>query len=188
MVKLELAGAHTHLVSPLCSRCPHGRAGCCAAPPAVAWADIGRIVALGGRDWLLEQIRAENLRPMARGLAMRRAPAGVVGGEVYPERCGYLGPSGCTIAPDRRSATCNYYLCDEGFAEGQGSPDRARARDAHERLVALYGRWDLEIKAAIDERFPEGVSWNAAFLDWMGEAWKKREREAKRALGALRPR
>jgi len=187
MVKLRLAGAHTLLLSPLCSRCPHGRAGCCAAPPAIAWADIGRIVALGGRDWLLEQIRAENLRPVARGLAIRRATPATIDGEAYPERCGYLGPTGCTIAPDRRSATCNYYLCDEGFAEASGQLDAALARDAHERLVALYGRWDLEIKEAIDEQFSGGIAWDAAFLDWLGEAWKKRERGARKALRALSP-
>ena len=43
MIRLELAGVHSLLLSPLCARCPHGRAGCCEAPPAVAWADIGRI-------------------------------------------------------------------------------------------------------------------------------------------------
>src|SRR5262245_25470840 len=47
VIRLEVLGAHTHLHSTLCRRCPQGPAGCCAAPPAVAWADIGRISALG---------------------------------------------------------------------------------------------------------------------------------------------
>jgi hypothetical protein len=187
MVKLELAGVHTHLSSPLCSRCPQGRAGCCAAPPAMAWADIGRVVSLGGRDWLLSQIDAGDLRPIARGLAMRRVPAAEAGGEAFPARCTYHGPTGCTIPPSRRSATCNYYICGDAFDDGDRHADTAQARDAHERLMSMYGRWDLEMKEAIDARFPQGPPWDGAFLDWVGEVWRARAKGARRALRVLEP-
>ena len=44
MIRLELAGAHTHLHADLCACCPLGEAGCCATPPGVTWSDAGRIV------------------------------------------------------------------------------------------------------------------------------------------------
>ncbi|TKC99589.1 hypothetical protein [Polyangium fumosum] len=177
MIRLELAGVHTLLLSPLCARCPHGRAGCCEAPPAVAWADIGRIVSLGGRDFLLAEIHEGRLVPQTRGLSIRRAPPS----GPFPERCGYLGEAGCVLPPDRRSATCNYYLCDEAFAaaENEGDPRVPRGRKMHDRLTTLFGRWDLELAEAIGARYPRGAPWDAEFLDWLGAELTARVRKAR---------
>lgn len=192
MIRLELAGAHTRVNSTLCSRCPHGPAGCCAAPPGVAWADLGRIAQLGGVGWLLEQIQAGHLRPGPRGLAMLRvAPdGGPDEGREGAARCVYLGPEGCSIPTDRRSATCNYYVCDDALAHGgeaEGDPAARAARAAHERLVDRYGCWDLEIGAEVRERWPEGPPWDAPFLAWLGEAYARLTRRDRRALRRLEP-
>lgn len=191
MIRLEVLGAHTHLHSTLCGACPQGPAGCCASPPAIAWADIGRIVALGGGDWLLEEIRAENLRPAPRGLAIRRSEAREDALGSWPRKCTYHGPSGCTVASDRRSATCNYYLCDDAFergGEGRGDPDAARARRAHEALTELYGRWDLALAERVEAAFPGGAPWNKEFFEWIAMQCAELERASRRELRALLPR
>ncbi|MRG93845.1 hypothetical protein [Polyangium spumosum] len=166
MVRLALAGVHSLVLSPLCARCPHGRAGCCEAPPAVAWADVGRIVLLGGRDFLLAEIREGRLAPQRRGLSIRRVPPS----EPLPERCVYLGPSGCVLPPDRRSATCNYYLCEEAFgvAAAAGDPGVRLGRAIRDDLTAHFGRWDIELADRIRERYPEGPPWDGEFLGWLG--------------------
>lgn len=183
MLRLDLAGVDSLLLSPLCRRCPHGRAGCCAAPPAVAWADIGRIVRLGGRDFLLAEIREGRLVPSPRGLFIRRVAAS----EGFPARCTYLaGDRGCVLTPDRRSATCNYYLCEDGFvlAEQEGDPLVRTSRLVHERVADLLGQCDLELSALVTERFPEEIPWDAAFLDWLAAEFetllRRRRKELKR--------
>jgi hypothetical protein len=184
MIRLELAGAHTRLGSSLCGRCPQGPAGCCAAPPAVAWADIGRIVSLGGRSWLLDQIRTGCLRPGARGLSILRVGSPDVG----PARCVYHGPEGCTIPPEQRSATCNYYLCDDALVHGgeaRGDPAAVAGREAHEALTAFYGRWDLEIAERIRRVWPEGVRWDEPLLDWLGREVERLIRRDRKELPRL---
>ncbi|NUQ75416.1 MAG: hypothetical protein HUU21_17855 [Polyangiaceae bacterium] len=191
MIRLEVLGQHTHLFSSLCGRCPQGPAGCCASPPAVAWADIGRITAKGGLDWLLQEMRAGNLRPAPRGLAIRRSEAREDDFGAWPRKCVYHGPNGCTVPSDRRSATCNYYLCDDAFeagGEGQGDPTAARARRAHDTLTNLYGRWDLELSARISARFPGGHDWDDEFFSWIAEQFAELERASRKALRPLRPR
>src|SRR5258706_9512606 len=103
MIRLELLGAHTRVHATLCARCPQGPTGCCAGPPGVEWSDVGRIVSLGGVDWLLAQIASGALRPGARGLLLARVARRDAG--AWPERCVYHGPEGCTIPPDRRAST-----------------------------------------------------------------------------------
>lgn len=185
MFRVELAGIDSLLLTPLCRRCPHGRAGCCAAPPAVAWTDIGRIVRLGGRDFLLAEMLAKRLVPSPRGLSIQRIAAN----DDFPARCTYLSPTGCVLEPRRRSATCNYYVCDEAFvlAEEAGDPSVPSARIAHERIADLLGQCDIELSARVDARFPDKPSWDAAFLDWIAaqldELLQGRRRELKR-LGA----
>ncbi|HZF53115.1 MAG TPA: hypothetical protein VE093_30890 [Polyangiaceae bacterium] len=191
MIRLELTGLHTHLHSTLCGTCPQGPAGCCASPPAVAWADIGRITALGGLEWLLEEMRAGNLRPAPRGLAIRRSEEREDDRGKWPRKCVYHGPTGCTVPSDRRSATCNYYLCDDAFEAGgetAGDPTAARARRAHEALTDLYGRWDLELAARIVARYPDGPPWDKPFFQWLAGECAELEGASRKELRPLRPR
>src|SRR5690348_14046250 len=118
MIRLELLGVHTRISSTLCAHCPLGPTGCCQTPPGLAWAELGRIVSLHGRDWILEQLAEGRLRPGKRGLVLRRVEPADGGGDRLPARCVYHGREGCTIPPDRRAATCNYYVCDDALEHG----------------------------------------------------------------------
>lgn len=173
MLRLTLAGMDTVVTTPLCARCPSGPAGCCAAPPALAWADLGRIVRRGGAGWLRAEVEAGRLRPCARGLAIARVagPHGVA--------CAYLGARGCALAPDRRSGTCNEYLCEDALREAEraGDPEAASARAAHAALEAAFAAWDAALAEAIAAR-PEPPSFDDAFLGWLGEAFERAVREA----------
>lgn len=174
MIRLELAGEHTRLHSTLCWQCPHGATGCCASPPGVDWSDIGRIVTLGGREWLLREIAAGHLRPGERGLLLKRVDNQEANAGVWPTKCVYHGPQGCTIPPEQRAATCNYYICDDAFGfggEAQGDPAAVTGREAHAGLMALYGRWDLDLLAQVRQRWPAGPPWDPPFLDWVGGAF-----------------
>jgi hypothetical protein len=193
VIRLELAGPHTRVHSTLCGRCPQGRTGCCATPPGVEWSDIGRIVSLGGLEWLLAQIAAGNLRPGARGLHLRRAEPQDEGGHgsPLPSRCTFHGPEGCTIPPERRAATCNYYVCDDAFAdggEGRGDPAARSGRAALDALVALHGGWDQELAARLRARWPGGPPWDSTFLAWLGEEYESLVRRSRQALRPLMPR
>jgi hypothetical protein len=182
MIRLELKGPHTLLLSSLCARCPQGPTGCCAAPPELDWSDIGRVVALGGRAFLLAQIAAKNLVPAARGLALRRVRTRASSTEPRRARCVFHGPTGCTIAHDLRPATCNYFLCDDAYAErdeaGRADPAAPEARRAHEALKRLYEGWDRDLEALVAATWPEGPPWDEAFLDWLGAEMDRRMREA----------
>lgn len=170
MLRLTLAGMDTLVTTPLCARCPSGPAGCCAAPPALAWADLGRIVNRGGVAWLRAEIEAGRLRPCRRGLAIERA-AGPHG-----TACAYLGARGCTLAPDRRSATCNEYLCEDAYREAEvaGDPGASAARAAHAELERAFAAWD----EAIASRITATPRFDDAFFAWLGETF---ERVARRA-------
>lgn len=175
MIRLEMAGAQTRLHSTLCAQCPHGATGCCASPPGVDWSDIGRIVALGGGEWLLEAMERGDLRPGPRGLLLRRVASQEANAGVWPTKCVFHGPQGCTIPPERRAATCNYYICEDAFAvggEAEGDAAAVGAREALATLTALYGRWDLELMAKVAGRWPGGPPWDAAFLDWLGNHFR----------------
>jgi hypothetical protein len=171
MIRLVQAEAHTRLESTLCAACPQGSLGCCVSPPELGWADVGRIVSRGGRDWILAELAAGNLQLRPDGLAIRRVRRRE--SALVPRRlkCVYHGGEGCTIPPDRRSATCNYFLCADAFAEGgeaRGEPVAARARDAHATLRTRYTRWDRDLAARLGAVWPERATWDAAFLDWLG--------------------
>ncbi len=167
-LRLTLAGPDTLITSPLCARCPSGPAGCCAAPPAVAWADIGRIVRRGGADWLLREIEKGHLRPCPRGLAIARekGPHGVA--------CTYLGEGGCALPPDRRSVTCNEYLCEDALEDAAraGDPSASRARRAHLELERSLADWDAAIFAEVAVR-DAPVVWDEPFLRWLGAVFER---------------
>jgi hypothetical protein len=164
MLRLALAGPHTTIASSLCSACPYSPAGCCVAPPRLDWTDVGRIVSLGGRDWLLEQIALGRLVVGDRWLAVTRPKRPLSPGGPREAACVYHGPTGCTIPHDRRSATCNYYVCDAA----RTGEHAERARGAHDDLVKSFVGWDAEIAARVASIWPAGPTYDAAFLDWLG--------------------
>lgn len=183
MIRLELLGPHTHLLSTTCAACPHNAAGCCVSPPDHGWSDVGRVVLGGGRAFLLEQIAAKNLSPVARGLAVRRVRGRTTSLEPRQKKCVYHGAQGCTIASSRRPSTCNYFLCEDAYrdaGEARGEPGAVAARRAQAALAALYARWNRELEEEIAELFPGGPPWDAEFLDWLGAAIEARMREASR--------
>lgn len=168
MLRLQLAGADTLLTSSLCSACPHSAAGCCAAPPRVALSDIARIVAHGGRDWLLAEIAASRLvaAPGNLWLVLPRTARTMPGASSPLSACVYLGLTGCTIPHDRRSATCNYYVCEDALA--RGGDGEAEARRVLDELVASFTRRDADLAEDVAGAWPQGHAFDAPFLDWLG--------------------
>lgn len=181
MIRLELAGPSAHLLSTTCHACPHNAAGCCVSPPPHGWSDLGRVVRGGGRAFLLEQLAAKNLDPVAGGLALRRARGRHSTTEPRQNKCVYHGAQGCTIAASLRPSTCNYYLCEEAYRDA-GEPDAAAARRAQQALSELYARWNRELAARIAELWPAGPTWNEGFLDWLGAEMDRRMNEAPEVL------
>ena len=166
VMRLPMASPDTTILSSLCSACPHAAAGCCVAPPRLDLADIGRIVARGGRDWLLAELASDRIfRPTsAPWLSIRRvSPDGA------SARCGFHGERGCTIAHDRRPATCNFYVCEEALVEGKNEDARRTLAD----LVERFGDWDRRLGAALEARWPDPgtVTLDAPFLDWLGASF-----------------
>src|SRR4051812_41490990 len=152
MIRLELLGAHTRVHATLCNACPQGPAGCCASPPGVEWSDLGRIVALGGAAWIQEQLAAGNLKRGGRALNIRRREADDAG----PRRCVYHAGRGCTIAVSLRTATCNFYVCEDAFSNedrGRIEDDAAAGRAAVETLMRTHGAWDAEIAERVRARW-----------------------------------
>ena len=137
-----LLGPHTRVVADLCASCPTGPAGCCAAPPGLSWADIGRIASLGGAVWLVEEVRSGRLRRGPRGLIIDRVEMDGGG-----RKCVYHGHQGCTVPPDRRSAACNYYICGDAL-EG-GGPEVVAAEAACLSWTAQYAAWDEVLSAEV---------------------------------------
>jgi hypothetical protein len=169
-VRLELLGAHTRLLSDLCARCPHSPYGCCISPPDLDWSDVGRIVALGGRDFLLAQIASKNLVPVGHGLRIRRVRRREGPSLPREHKCVFHGAAGCTIAPDQRPATCNYFLCEDALSAGgdEDAAGRRRAEQAHALLRASYEHLDREIAARVVAEPPDAIRWDANFLDGLG--------------------
>lgn len=186
MLRLALAGPHTQILSTVCARCPHSAAGCCQGPPPMDWSDVGRIVALGGRDWLLEQIAAKHLVPDARGLAIAKAKGLSRPGGPKVLKCVFHGPTGCTVPPERRSATCNYYVCESVLDAPEAKGEAARAREAKDALARRFEAWDEGLAREVVERYPEGVVWDAALLDWLGGRFRELSSDASPAPRAPR--
>jgi hypothetical protein len=152
------------VTTPLCAACPHSPAGCCAAPPRIALADLGRIVHHGGKDFLVAELAAGRL-VHGPGDAWLNYPRRLHASGVLA--CGYLGSAGCVLPPTRRSTTCNAYVCDEALdrAPSEDEPERVRAnRDA---LEACLADWDAELAA----RWPDGGALDGPRLDALGVAY-----------------
>lgn len=193
-IRLDLEGEHTGSLSPLCFECPQGITGCCASPPGFDWSDIGRVLTLGGREWLKEQVAAGQILTLphkygstARGLQLRRQPNTGSNSGTWPTKCIYHGERGCTIGRERRPATCNYYLCDQAFdAAGAGAEE---AREAQATLQTLFGRWDLEIAERVSARWPEAIPWAEepdAVLDLVEREYGRLTRRDRKELKPLR--
>jgi hypothetical protein len=166
MIRLVLLGADTQILSTLCAACPQGPAGCCVAPPEYDWSDVGRVVASGGRDWLLAQLADRRVAPAPRGLAVKRVKKREQPEQPRLFKCVFHGARGCTIDHALRPSTCNYFVCDDVFRDGGAAEPEARR--VHALLRDVYERWDRAIAARIAAAWPEGPPWDAAFLDWLG--------------------
>jgi hypothetical protein len=118
---------------------------------------------------LLDELAAGRLYPCPRGLALQRVDNPDVAATGRAKKCVYHGATGCTVPANRRSATCNYYVCDVAWAEAGESRDLRAARTTQERLTATYAEWDLVLGARVRARAPTGPTWDAPFLDWLGE-------------------
>ena len=169
MIRLVVANEHTTILSTLCAQCPYSPAGCCTAPPRIDLSDVARIVRLGGRDWLLEEIAAGRLVVRTHWLTIDRRKKVPRPGGPRVAACVYLGDRGCTIPPERRAATCNYYVCEDALT--RGGPDAPRAREIHADLVERFGRWDAELVRRVETEWPGGPPFDATFLDWLGAAY-----------------
>lgn len=133
------------------------------------WADIGRVVVLGGAAWLLDQIAGGRLVPFAHGLTLRRVKERV--GDEGPRiaKCVFHGLTGCTIPHARRPATCNYYVCESVLEAAKDQiAEVEQARAVHAELVSDFTRWDAELARRIAAAWPEGPPFDEAFLTWLG--------------------
>ncbi len=171
MFHLTIAGPDTHVTSSLCAKCPHSPAGCCVAPPRFAWADIARVVTLGGRDFLLQAIADGQLRRAPHGLTLRRVKGRVTDAHGSPRiaKCVFHdGKAGCTVTAARRPATCNYYVCEDVFEEGKREGQEALVASAirtHDALVENFVAWDAHLHTYVRTKYPEGAPYDAAFFD-----------------------
>ncbi|MEZ4294794.1 MAG: hypothetical protein R3B70_07435 [Polyangiaceae bacterium] len=142
-VQLVLLGAHTRVVATLCASCPSGASGCCAAPPGLSWADIGRIASLGGAAFVVSEMRAGRLRRGPRGLIIHRVDDGAGSAKCVYHAAG----EGCTIPADRRSAACNYYVCADALLVS--GPERVSAEAACAAWTTQYAAWDEILSAEV---------------------------------------
>ncbi|HSY23583.1 MAG TPA: hypothetical protein VK841_15760 [Polyangiaceae bacterium] len=179
-IHVSVAGASSRIASSLCAACPHAPAGCCSGPPPFRWADIGRVVALGGRDWLLGEIAAGRIDPSGGGLAIARRRGLARPGGPRVAKCVYHGPAGCGIRSETRPAACNYYVCDEALGaprecglgpsteRAHGAQGPAAARALHAGLAQRLTAFNAILADRVAADWPTGFSFDAAFLDWLG--------------------
>lgn len=174
---VDARGADTILGASLCAACPHSAAGCCVAPPRMDWSDLARVVAHGGRDWVLAQIAAKNLVSAARGLSLRRVKGLAGRGGPRVAKCVFHDAErGCTIAHDRRPATCNYYVCESVLEDARevGREDAVtHARKVQAELIEAFVRWDEELDREILAAHGGSPTLDVAFLEWLSDRWRK---------------
>lgn len=121
-----------------------GPAGCCAAPPGLSWADMGRMATLGQARWIVDEMRAGRLRRGPRGIIIERVESVPDGGK----KCIYHADGqGCTVPAERRSASCNYYVCGDAL-EGEGA-DMVAAEAACAAWMQQYATWDEILSAEV---------------------------------------
>jgi len=174
MFRVKLAGPDTTIVSSLCGQCPYGPRGCCVAPPRYAWSDVARVVLGGGRDWLVAAVARGALGPFEHGLRVaRRGAAG-------DARCTFHDDArGCTLAPELRPATCNYYVCEPALDAAQAAGLGATvsvARAETEALVAALVAWDAELHTYVRSTYGAALPFDAPFLDDVAEAFVRTRR------------
>jgi hypothetical protein len=171
MIRLVLAGPDSRILATLCASCPHSPAGCCAGPPRFDWSDVGRVVARGGVDWLLAEIAAGRLTPVAGGLAIGERKGIARPGGPRMAKCAYHDASGCTIAPDRRPGTCNYFVCESALASAPGAdlPGAGEARALQASLARDFTRWDASLAAEVVAAWPDGPPFDRPFFAWLGQ-------------------
>lgn len=194
-IEVDVRAEHTGLLSPLCMWCPHGATGCCASPPGFDWSDIGRVLTLGGRQWLKAQMAEGFILELqqrydvpVRGLQLRRVANTAANSSAWPTKCVYHGEKGCTIHRDQRPATCNYYLCDQAYDMAAEGADAGR--EAQAILQTLFGRWDLEIADRVAAKWPHAIPWQTApdaIFDLVEAAYGKLVKRDRRELRPLQP-
>ncbi|MCL2451033.1 MAG: hypothetical protein FWD17_18975 [Polyangiaceae bacterium] len=175
MIQLVIAGTDSRVVASACSACPHSPAGCCAGPPRFDWSDIGRVVARGGLEWLIREIAMGSVAPTAGGLAIRERRGLARRSGPRMAKCAFHGVDGCTLAPEQRPATCNYFLCEPALA-AVGPAQRAeasRARALQTDLAERFARWDALLDAEVTARWPGGAPFDRAFLVWLGARFEE---------------
>jgi hypothetical protein len=107
--------------------------------------------------------------------------------EIAPQVVRY--PADQALDYDALEAIAAQHIPARGFSEAgeaDGEPAAVSGRKAHEALMSLYGRWDLELADKVSARFPNGPPWDADFLEWLGREYTGLLRRHRRALRDVR--
>ncbi len=177
MLTLHLDGPHTRILSGLCQACPQGNPGCCRAPPAYDWSDLGRLVLQNQRDFLLTAIAARNLLPNGSGLLIRRVRRRESATDRRQPKCIFHCPTGCTLPHTARPGTCNYFVCEDVYRTDLAQANAAivaSVRQAASRLASAYQAVNVQLGERLRNDFPDGPPWGTELLDWLGANFEAR--------------